>query len=140
MSGISESVIEDVALDRLKSLGRSITHDPDIAPGTLGADPEKQGWSAILEGGARPAGKASAYKIPHHGAGNADLPAVWDQMLENGPVAVLTPWRRGSRALPTTQDVERISKATPHARITNKGPSGKSNVGHEDRTVEKNIA
>ena len=104
----------------------------------LGADLEKRGWVTILEGEAHPAGKASAYKIPHHGSENADLPAVWDRMLENNPVAVLTPWRRGSKALPTTQDVERILKATPHAWITNKGSSGQSN-NHENRAVAKTL-
>ena len=38
MNGISESVIEDVELDWLKSLGRNITHSPGIALGTLGAE------------------------------------------------------------------------------------------------------
>ena len=105
----------------------------------LGADLEKRGWVAILKGETRPAGKASAFKIPHHGSENANLPAVWDQMLETDPVSVLTPWRRGGRFLPTTRDVERILNATSNAWITNKGLSGQTNVRHENRAVEKTL-
>ena len=34
-SRITESVVEDAALDWLESLGWSVAHGPDIAPGTL---------------------------------------------------------------------------------------------------------
>ena len=89
----------------------------------LGADLEKRGWVAVLESEARPAGKASVFKVPHHGSENANEPAVWDQMLEDEPVAVLSPWRRGRGVLPTTPDVARILRATPNAWITSKGAS-----------------
>ena len=71
----------------------------------LGADVEKVGWVEILSNSGRPGGKASAFKIAHHGSGNAHEPTVWKDMLEGDPVAVLTPWRRGGGALPTAKDV-----------------------------------
>ena len=84
----------------------------------LGADMEKRGWAAILQSGERPAGKASAFKVPHHGSANADEPGVWQRMLDADPVAVLTPWRRGNRSLPSQSDMRRILSCTQKAYAT----------------------
>ncbi len=78
----------------------------------LGSDVERQGWLEILSSPGRPAGKASAFKVPHHGSANAHEPSVWQDMLEPDPVVVLTPWRRGRGALPTAQDVTRLLSLT----------------------------
>ena len=48
MSGVSESVVEDAALDWLESLGWTVLHGPDIAPDTLGAERADYG-QVILE-------------------------------------------------------------------------------------------
>ena len=91
----------------------------------LGADLEKRGWISILQSDERPAGRASAIKVPHHGSQNAWEPGVWKDMLESEPFAVLTPWRRGGRALPRPRDAERILERTPNAWATaNAGPRG----------------
>jgi len=91
----------------------------------LGADLEKRGWISILQSDVRPAGRASAIKVPHHGSQNAWEPGVWKDMLESDPFAVLTPWRRGGRALPRPRDAERILERTPNAWATaNAGPHG----------------
>ena len=47
-SRITESVVEDAALDWLESLGWNIAHGPDIAPDTLGAERADYG-QVILE-------------------------------------------------------------------------------------------
>ena len=78
----------------------------------LGSDLERRGWVEILQSSARPAGTASAFKIPHHGSENADVPEVWERMLDADPVAVLTPWQRGGRALPSDREVQRILSNT----------------------------
>jgi len=105
----------------------------------LGADMERRGWTAILSDTERPAGRASVYKVPHHGSKNADEPAVWKRMLEAESVAVLTPWRRGSHVLPTMPDARRISKATPKAWITDKGLSRHANIRHDNRAVARTL-
>ena len=105
----------------------------------LGADLERDGWIAIVQDCARNASAASVFKVPHHGSENADEPAVWDRMLEDEPVAVLTPWRRGRGVLPTAGDVQRILRSTPNAWITNKGLSRQSDLKHENRAVEKTL-
>lgn len=81
----------------------------------LGGDLERGGWEAVLHNENRRQVRAGIFKIPHHGSGNADEPRVWDTMLSGEPRAVLAPWNRGGRALPTTADVRRILLRTPHA-------------------------
>ena len=84
----------------------------------LGSDLEKQGWIQILQNGARPSGRASAFKVPHHGSENAHEPSVWERMLDSNPVAILTPWHRGGSNLPRQQDVRRILSCTTNAYTT----------------------
>ena len=84
----------------------------------LGSDMEKPSWVDILHSTTRPTGKASVFKIPHHGSANADDPGVWQAMLETHPWAMLAPWHRGGRILPNRHDVQRILSCTPNAYST----------------------
>lgn len=102
----------------------------------LGGDLERTGWMAVLSDPAKPTGRASVFKVPHHGSGNADAPEVWEQMLDPEPFAVLTPWRRGGRLLPTAEDVERILSRTPRAYASAKpGASAPKRPGTVSKTV-----
>ena len=103
----------------------------------LGADLEQRGWSKILEDEARPSGTASAFKVSHHGSESADESAVWEEMLEVDPIAILTPWRRGNRALPTNRDVRRILGRSSHAYATAK--TGVVRPTRRGRAVERTI-
>ena len=105
----------------------------------LGSDLERRGWLEILRSAARPTGKASAFKIPHHGSENADEPQVWKRMLDTGPCAVLTPWRRGGHALPSEQDVQRILSNTPNAYASARSRSVARSPSRRDRMVDKTI-
>ena len=91
----------------------------DIAV-VLGSDLEKRGWIEILQNSARPKGKSSVFKVPHHGSKSAHEPEVWEHMLNIDPFAVLTPWRGGGRDLPTQEDVRRILSFTRNAYATAK--------------------
>lgn len=89
----------------------------------LGSDLEKttnprSGWSVILSDSQVVSGQADAFKIPHHGSENAHHEGVWTQLLSSEPFAVLTPFRRGKRFLPTEADVRRINGLTPHGNAT----------------------
>lgn len=106
----------------------------------LGADLERSGWSAILAGGVRPAGKASAFKIPHHGSKDADEPGVWSQMLEPDPVAILTPWHKGGHHLPEEADVNRILATTPHAYASSTPNTTQSSTPrHKNKMVARTL-
>lgn len=84
----------------------------------LGADLERTGWTRIVDRQLDPEGVASAFKVPHHGSEDAHEPRVWQELLGQAPVAVLAPWTRGGRALPTARDLRRLLKLTPHLYTT----------------------
>ena len=105
----------------------------------LGADLERNGWQSILVSEARPAGRASAFKVAHHGSGNAYEQGVWDEMLETNSFAVIAPWRRGRGFLPKIDDAVRILKATQNAWITNADLSFQSKPRHSNKMVEKTL-
>ena len=84
----------------------------------LGSDVEKLGWVEILQDRHRPNGKASMFKVPHHGSRNAHEPGVWQRLLNPKPYAVVTPWRKGNRSLPSSEDVRRILSYTTNAYAT----------------------
>ena len=107
----------------------------------LGSDVERNGWMEILRSEARPAGQASAIKIPHHGSRNADEPMVWQQMLDPHPLAVLAPWQRGSQTLPRPEDVERILSRTDvawsSAQADSMAPSTVRRRSEVERTIRE---
>jgi len=89
----------------------------------LGSDLEESGhpdtgWSVILGSRTYPPGKASIFKVPHHGSHTGHHPQVWQDMLDTAPVAILTPFALGNVSLPTPQDVERICQRTEQAYAT----------------------
>jgi len=87
----------------------------------LGADllkgPSGCGWAGILSD-FKPGKRASLFKVPHHGAPNADDARIWDQLLEDEPVALLAPYRAGRRPRPDPADRSRICGRTSQAFIT----------------------
>ncbi len=105
----------------------------------LGSDSEKGAWVEILQSRERPSGRASVFKVPHHGSENADEAGVWRTMLEPNPYAVLTPWCKGGRVLPTKRDVDRILNQTPNAFATSKAGLAKQSGKRRDRTVDRTI-
>ena len=139
----------------IPSKGKSKTRIPDLSPNEaavalwidtrhfallLGADLEKHGWVTIVKSSGRPAGRASVFKVPHHGSESADEPAVWRKMLESNPVAVLTPWRRGGRVLPSGRDAERILAATSCAYVSNANAgSPRSGFDHGNKAVARTL-
>jgi hypothetical protein len=88
----------------------------------LGADLEctanpQAGWDAILSD-ARPTTMASAVKVPHHGSVGAHHSGMWSDLLEPDCLAILTPWVRGAKMLPTQADLERLVEYSNHQYIT----------------------
>ena len=78
----------------------------------LGADLEnssnpQSGWSAVLAH-ARPAVRASIVKVPHHGSEGAHHDDMWAQIVDDNPVAIVTPWVLGGGHLPSEEDLARL--------------------------------
>src|SRR5436309_1281765 len=91
----------------------------------LGGDLENSGssaagWEAVITSHNQSAfgSPASLYKIAHHGSENAHNLDIWGKLLRDDPLAVLTPWRRGSTRLPTREGVKAILDQTRRAFAT----------------------
>ena len=97
----------------IQTLDKSILLGADLLKGPSGC-----GWAGILTD-FKPTERASLFKVSHHGAPNADEPEIWKQLLvEKDPVALLAPYRGGSRARPDKTDGTRILARTSRAYIT----------------------
>jgi hypothetical protein len=88
----------------------------------LGADLERSnnpeaGWEAVLKYAA-PATPASAVKVPHHASEDADHDGIWQTLAEQQPVAIVTPWSRGTRFLPTEPDLGRLAALSDKVYLT----------------------
>ncbi len=92
------------------------------------------GWMAILNSAVRPQGKASIFKVPHHGSETAHAPQVWSEMLDKHPVSILTSKIGGMNSIPKQTDLQRI-KALSSETLCTKVPAVKKN--RREKTVEK---
>jgi beta-lactamase superfamily II metal-dependent hydrolase len=106
----------------------------------LGADLEKSnnpltGWEAVLTY-ARPSGRASLVKVPHHGSEGAHHDGMWEQMVETDAVAIVTPWVLAGGHLPTEDDLQRLRGVARRVYLTAMPTLGKV---RKDSAVEKLI-
>ena len=95
-------------------------------------------WTRVLQVSTRPAGKASYFKLPHHGASNGDHPDVWRDLVADKAVAVVCPFRQGGTVLPSDEDVSRICSKNVDAYTTS--ASERQRPSRRDRTVERTMA
>ena len=107
----------------------------------LGADLEETpggGWSAIVNNSQSiKSTKSSVYKVAHHGSKTGEFADIWEKLLIPTPFAILAPFNRGGRPLPSEEDVKRILKRTTEAyssaRLSSTALAKRSN------SVEKTI-
>lgn len=88
----------------------------------LGADLEtstndEAGWEAVVRY-CRPSVQASAVKVPHHGSSGAHHEEMWSQLAVSNALAVLAPWARGTKFLPTDEDLGRLRSVAGRVYIT----------------------
>jgi beta-lactamase superfamily II metal-dependent hydrolase len=89
----------------------------------LGADmlngPNRCGWSAVLQMmDTVSEQKASLYKVAHHGSPNSDNDEIWQRMITDNPIALITPFWNGSVRLPSLNDRGRLCGRTRSAYIS----------------------
>jgi len=89
----------------------------------LGADLQrttdpKTGWSVVVNESQAVRGKASVYKVAHHGAESSHDPDIWFKMLFDKPFALLSPYMVGGNYLPSEEDVSRLASLTARGYIT----------------------
>jgi beta-lactamase superfamily II metal-dependent hydrolase len=107
----------------------------------LGSDLENSttsgaGWAAVLTTAARPTAPANIFKVPHHGSQNAYHGDVWRNALVASPVAVLTPFAKGRKTLPSQDDLARMKQHTRHLYCT-APPPGRATVS--DPMVQRTV-
>ncbi len=103
---------------------------------------EETGWSVIVKSNERPGGQASVFKVPHHGSSNGHNQGVWEDMLMDHPYAILCPYNRGRKKLPSAQDLTRITERTANAYITSrvsKARSSRRRSASVERTVRETV-
>lgn len=80
----------------------------------LGSDLENtstdnQGWNAVVNNYSHTDVKPSVFKIPHHGSENAHNDSIWEKILDQSPLSILTVYNKGFK-LPKDSDILRIVK------------------------------
>ncbi|MBU1170507.1 MAG: MBL fold metallo-hydrolase [Proteobacteria bacterium] len=113
--------------------------DFNITQALLGSDLEETndpltGWTTIINSPVRPHGKASIFKIPHHGSENGHSHDVWGKMVNSSPVSILTSKIGGQNSIPKIPDIERIKKYSSEIYCTKVPIAAKPK---RDHTVEK---
>ena len=108
----------------------------------LGADLEsgrdgRRGWRAVLGSELRPNVASSTYKVAHHGSANADLNDIWRDLLVGSPRAILTPYCRGPKPLPSDEDISRIKTKTDYLYCTAWPPT--TSPPRRDRAVQRTM-
>ena len=105
----------------------------------LGADLEvhkdnQAGWEAVIDSSGRPQGKATIVKIPHHGSKTGHCDRLWDEMITENSIGLLTTYN--SSHLPKPADIERLKVLTEKLFQTTPGTVKPS---RKDPIVEKMI-
>ena len=99
------------------------------------ADP-LTGWRAVVKSPPYPGHRACVFKIPHHGSSTADEPQVWERLLEDQPIAVVTPYTRSK--IPGAADVQRLRSRTANLFAT--GPSAGTKPKSRGKAVDRTVA
>jgi beta-lactamase superfamily II metal-dependent hydrolase len=89
----------------------------------LGADIENtedptMGWSAIITNSIVTNSPAQVFKVPHHGSITGHNEQVWNSLLVTNPYALISPFVRGGKLIPTPDDIQRIRALTRNAYVT----------------------
>ena len=109
---------------------------PDFAV-LLGADMEfssnpQKGWGAVVSEALQIGVKQSdLVKIPHHGSRTGHDDSMWDKLLTNKPISIVTTFGKGSFASrpPTQEDITRIRSKSGKLHITSRHSLPKGPVG-----------
>ncbi|HOY13218.1 MAG TPA: MBL fold metallo-hydrolase [Saprospiraceae bacterium] len=110
----------------------------------LGADLEvekdsnQKGWLRILDSSQVLAGKASLFKVSHHGSENGNHERMWTELLLERPITKLTPWNKNGK-LPTLDMLNKIHNKSEIALITSTFRNLKNKPKQRDKDITKII-
>jgi len=117
----------------------------------LGGDLQEEetpvaGWSEILSSPQRCPERANLFKAAHHGADNADHPAIWSDLLLPEASVGVTSYAGGVRPRPESADINRIVGQAGEAYLTSapvaprsarREPSAERLLRHRAHRVEE---
>ena len=111
------SYVRRVPLKSPNDLSLALLIETSIMHCLLGADletgtPPHSGWHAVLRSRVRPNVRSTSIKVPHHGSEDADLEEVWTELLVDSPYALVAPFGKGAKPLPSREDVDRLKART----------------------------
>jgi hypothetical protein len=94
----------------------------------LGADLDRashddMGWGAVVALASAASGRATLVKVPHHGSITAHDQRMWSELLTPNPDAILTPWTRAGKRVPSEDDRLRLCRLAPDAVIAGQASS-----------------
>jgi beta-lactamase superfamily II metal-dependent hydrolase len=103
----------------------------------LGSDLENKsnrrtGWNAIVGSSLRPPGRPSVFKVPHHGSAGAFSQPLWDTVIHEKAIAVVTPYVPSG--LPRASELDRLRALGRDIYVT-AFPGG--SVGQRSWEIEK---
>lgn len=79
------------------------------------------GWQQVCQANATPVDNSvQIFKIPHHGSVNGHYDPVWQNILAENRISILTPYGRGRKKLPTQNYKNRIIRRSTQSYITSK--------------------
>ena len=99
---------------------------------------ELSGWQCVHENYWNDRGRCSFYKVAHHGSETGHYEPKWTDMLSENVTAVLTPYGRGRKKLPSAEDIERIISKTSSAYTA--GDSTVFRARRQNNTVERTLS
>jgi beta-lactamase superfamily II metal-dependent hydrolase len=107
----------------------------------MGADLEcsadmREGWTQIIDHSQVIDKKFTFFKVSHHGSKNAYDTRIWLELLEDNPIATITPWNKRN-GLPTEEMLKTLVNHTEHLYITS--PLKKLRAKERHKTIEKMI-
>jgi hypothetical protein len=94
----------------------------------LGADLDRTshddaGWGAVVALAPATSGRATLVKVPHHGSITAHDERMWSELLTPKPDAMLTPWTRAGKRVPSEEDRRRLCGLAPDTVIAGQAGS-----------------
>lgn len=133
-----------------KRLSRPMRNDTSVALSVrigddlmlLGADLEVRnklsGWQAVHDLSWGDRGRATLFKIAHHGSITGHYDGVWADMLVSDVTGVLSPYGRGVKKLPSRDDIDRLAKLSPN--IYSAGEVAFARADRQHRSVDRTLA
>ena len=101
------------------------------------ANNEHEGWEKVVKNTITIDSKSTLFKISHHGSANGYHEQIWNVLLEENPIAKLTPWKVGGNALPEEQMLKKYLEHTENLYMTEYVVSVKQKT--RDAQIEKLI-